>query len=80
MPISNTLAEARGRKDMTQEQLSLASGVPLSSIQKYERGANEPTVGAALALCTALGMNVEQVFLPNFNQEILNPHPTEEAV
>jgi transcriptional regulator with XRE-family HTH domain len=42
----------------TLADVSKASGVDISSISDYERGAKQPTSGRLIAVCDALGIDI----------------------
>ncbi|BDP44882.1 hypothetical protein DAETH_48510 (plasmid) [Deinococcus aetherius] len=58
----NRLKEEREKRGWSQEKLSEAADVPLSSLQKIERRAFSPNVDYALGLAGALGLPVERIF------------------
>lgn len=55
------LKEIRKRKGMTQRELSEASGVPLRTIQNWERDFSHATVGNALKVARALGVTLDEL-------------------
>ena len=60
MLFREKLTELRQAAGFTQERLAEASGVPLSSLRKYEQGARvHVTLGIAVRLAKALGASCE---------------------
>lgn len=59
--MGNTVKKVRLRQGMTLENLSEASGVPVSTLSDIERGA-EPRVGTAIAIAQALNTTVERLW------------------
>ena len=61
-----TIGEVRKARRMTQEQLATVSGVKLSTLQKLERGVNDPRGAEAETICRiarVLGMHAEDFVL-----------------
>lgn len=61
----NRVKEEREKLGWTQEELSQGADVPLSSLQKIERGAFSPNVDHALGIAAAIGKPVEILFIRN---------------
>lgn len=59
--MENSVKRVRLRRKMTLEDLSAASGVPVSTISDIERGA-EPRVSTAIRIAKALKVPVEQLW------------------
>ena len=60
--MDNFASIIRQRRDelaLNQEQVAQRSGVSVSAYTKYENGRNEPTWGKALAILSALGLEVQ---------------------
>lgn len=59
----NNLKILRWKKNLSQEQLSIKSGVKRSTISSIENGeVNNPGVYTAIKLAKALEVNVEDIF------------------
>lgn len=61
----NCVRKEREKLGWTQEELSQGADVPLSSLQKIERGAFSPNVDHALGIAAAIGKPVELLFIRN---------------
>ena len=48
---------------MTQEELALRTGVSRQTIMSIERGKTNPSILLALKIASALGVDVEEVFM-----------------
>ncbi|MDO5785445.1 MAG: helix-turn-helix transcriptional regulator [Eubacteriales bacterium] len=59
--MKNAVKKVRELRKMTLAELSAASGVPVSTINDVERGA-EPRVITALLIAKALGTQVERLW------------------
>lgn len=55
--IAAELRAARGRKDITRDELADRSGVSRSSVWRYEKGEREVKVIDLYALCEVLGVS-----------------------
>lgn len=60
--VENHIKEYRLKLDMSQGQLSLKSGVSVSTISEVETGKHTPTIEVALRLAHALQAPVEELF------------------
>jgi transcriptional regulator with XRE-family HTH domain len=56
--LGRNLAAQRRAADMTQEELSLESKVPMAQISKIENGKANPQLRTLVRLATALGVPV----------------------
>ena len=62
--MENRLQEIRWKRNLTQNQLTLKSGVPQSVISAIENNNREnPGVFTALKLASALSVKVEDIFI-----------------
>lgn len=59
--VENRLREYRVMRGLSQPELAVKSGVPVSTISDVERGA-EPKVVTAIRLARALVVRVEQIW------------------
>ena len=59
--MKNSVKQVRLRRKMTLEDLSAASGIPISTLSDIERGA-EPRVSTAIRIAKALKTTVEQLW------------------
>ena len=62
--IMRAIAEGREEKDMTQKQLADASGVNIRQLQRIENGEGDMsnvTLGNAVTLAAALGVDVKEL-------------------
>lgn len=55
--VGEELRAARGRRGLTRPQLAEASGVAVSTIQRFENGERSPDMHQLVALCGALGVS-----------------------
>lgn len=73
------LKRLREWRGLTQGELSEASGVKLSSIQKQERGVQEDALlSNAVQLAKTLEVPVEALFTAAITDKCINPTPQEE--
>ena len=56
------LKSARAALDMSQQQLADAVGVSRQTINAIEKGDYNPTIRLCLAICTALGKTLDELF------------------
>ena len=56
------LKSARAALDMSQQQLAAAVGVSRQTINAIEQGDYTPTIRLCLAICTALGTTLADLF------------------
>ncbi|WP_460721578.1 helix-turn-helix domain-containing protein [Nocardia heshunensis] len=55
--VGDELRAARARRDLTRPQLAEASGVAISTIQRFENGERSPDMHQLFALCNALDIS-----------------------
>jgi len=60
--LGRALQEARDKRGLTQEALSLETGVHRNYIGGMERGERSPSVAAVVKLADALGVAVADLF------------------
>lgn len=60
--LGQALQEARDKRGLTQEALSLETGVHRNYIGGIERGERSPSVAAIIKLADALGVPVSELF------------------
>lgn len=56
--VGNILRHARLAKEMTQEKLALASGIPRRTLQDYEHGKGGFKISTLEKLSDALGLDI----------------------
>lgn len=61
-PLGSTLADIRRERGLTQEALSLATGVHRNYVGGIERGERSPTVATVAVLADALGVSLGDLF------------------
>lgn len=61
-PLGQALAELRRERGLTQEALSLSTGVHRNYIGGIERGERKPTVETIAVLANALGVSLGELF------------------
>ncbi len=59
--VGEELRAARARRDYTRAQLAAASGVAVSTIQRFENGERSPDMHQLFALCNALDVSPLEV-------------------
>jgi transcriptional regulator with XRE-family HTH domain len=64
MLIAQRLKETRQRKGLTQNELSIRSGVHEKAIAKYERGAGMPGADSIVKLAQALEISADYLLFP----------------
>src|ERR671925_1725253 len=62
------LRARRLRAGMTQAELAAATGLSRQLVGAVETGRHAPSVHAAMALATALGATVEELFAPEWTE------------
>jgi transcriptional regulator with XRE-family HTH domain len=62
LPLGRVLAEVRRDRELTQEQLSEATGVHRNYIGGIERGERSPTVETIAVLADALDVTLGELF------------------
>lgn len=60
--IGARIAEIRGKKGMTQEQLAAKMGIGPKYLSSIERGKENPTLNTLINLSRALGVDLGQIF------------------
>ena len=68
--IISSLLDARKACNVTQKQLSEATGIAQSDISKIENGSGNPTIKLLKRLADGLGMNLKVQFTPK-NQFVM---------
>ena len=68
---ANALLAARARKNMSQAELSAATGIDQADISKIERGVANPSVSTLRRLADGLGAELSVAFL--FDEELKDP-------
>lgn len=63
------IKEARKQKGLTQKQLAEAAGIAVGSMSAYEKGTQEPPVGAAYRIAAALGVSLDWLFNEDMSRE-----------
>jgi putative transcriptional regulator len=61
--LKNAIRRLRFEKNMTQEELALRTGVSRQTIMSIERGRTNPSVLLAYKISSALGVDVNEVFM-----------------
>ena len=61
MKYGETLKKLRKEKKISQEELARYAGIVKSTISKYERGENKPTLETAKLIAEFLGTTVDQM-------------------
>lgn len=62
--IKRAILQARKERNMTQEQLSQATGIDRADISKLERGEGNPTLSSLERIAEGLGMKLRLQFIP----------------
>lgn len=62
--VMKMLIDARKSRNMTQKQLSEATGIDQADISKLECGQSNPTLNLLKRLADGLGMSVKLEFIP----------------
>jgi transcriptional regulator with XRE-family HTH domain len=62
LELGRTLREVRGEQRLSQEELSLRTGVHRNYIGGIERGERNPSVTAISTLSDALGLKLSELF------------------
>lgn len=61
MNLSEVLKSRRAALALSQQQLAQAAGLSLRQLARYERGEQEPSFSAAIAIADALGISLAQL-------------------
>lgn len=56
--FGNFIKDARLRKGLLQHEVATVAGIEQAYLSKIERGTREPTLGVALRICDALGLDI----------------------
>jgi transcriptional regulator with XRE-family HTH domain len=59
--IGNKIRETRLSKNLSQEDVSYSSDLPLSQIGRIERGENNPTISSLYAIAQALDVELKSL-------------------
>ncbi|MCM6777259.1 helix-turn-helix domain-containing protein [Nocardia sp. CDC159] len=59
--VGSELRAARARRGLTRPQLAAASGLAVSTIQRFENGERSPDMLQLHALCNALGISPQEI-------------------
>ncbi len=78
--IGKFIAECRKRKDLTQMQLAEKLGITDKAISKWERGIAMPDSSIMLALCSILGISVNELLSGEKNSKEKGNEPNEELL
>lgn len=54
------IKRSRKSRDMTQDQIASLAGTTKGHISKIEKGTREPTLGLAIRLCDAIGVDINE--------------------
>ena len=68
--IGDKIRETRLAKDLSQEQLSYDSDLPLSQIGRIERGENNPTISSLYAIAKALNVDLKLLVDVSFTEKV----------
>lgn len=60
--MRNNLEKIRRIKQVTQKDLSIKTGIDVSTLSRYESDTNKPGIEAAITIAQALGVTVEQIW------------------
>ena len=67
--LKNRLEEIRKQREIKQEELAEAMGVPRQTISSLENGRYNPSVILAIKLARYFGMHVEDIFIYEEGQD-----------
>ncbi|OSZ82922.1 hypothetical protein CAP35_06580 [Chitinophagaceae bacterium IBVUCB1] len=67
--IGEKIREIRISKNLSQEELSYESDLPLSQIGRIERGENNPTISSLYAISKALKVDLKTIIDVSFSQK-----------
>ncbi|MFI5781120.1 helix-turn-helix domain-containing protein [Nocardia sp. NPDC051570] len=70
--VGSELRAARARRGLTRPQLAAASGLAVSTIQRFEGGERSPDMLQLHALCNALGISPQEIVAKTI--EIIERH------
>jgi transcriptional regulator with XRE-family HTH domain len=63
--LGTNLRRARGRLNLTAEQVAASISLPVEQYERMERGHLPPNTNVFLALCTALNVPADELLTPN---------------
>lgn len=75
--VATRLRFARDAIKLPRNQVTMATGIPVKSIEKFENGSMEPSVSRLVALCELYGVTVDYVLGQDNDQVITEPDDTE---
>jgi transcriptional regulator with XRE-family HTH domain len=70
MNIGENLSKAREDKGLTQAQVAVIAGIPLSTYKKYEAGAQPPPGDRIGALARALGISADELVMEESERHV----------
>ena len=59
-PFGKFIQSKRESKNMSQQEVALKANTKQGTISKIENGVREPTLGLALRICDALGVDINE--------------------
>lgn len=72
MNIGENIKKVRESKKVSQEQLSKISGIPRTSLGRYERGERTPTIDMVNKIADALNVNINILITKDASNEYEN--------
>ena len=76
--MQNRIRESRRRVGISQKQLAMLAGIPITTLSDVERGLHIPGVDVALRIADALGCSVESLF--KLEISIHTPHKGRDTI
>lgn len=70
MNIGENLSKAREDKGLTQAQVAVIAGIPLSTYKKYEAGAQPPPGDRIGSLARALGISADELVMEESERHV----------
>jgi len=70
MTIAENLKKARKNMGLTQEQVSLKTGIPVATLKKYEGGKQPPPGDRIGALAKALAVSADDIILDESERKV----------
>ena len=64
MDLSDRIIQLREAAGISQYRLAKITGIPQSSLSRYEMGQNQPSVDMLSKICDALGVTLAEFFSP----------------